>query len=139
MREYLKKTLRQNVKIKENNARYNTTRHYSLYKCNWLPFYRPFSFAPQPFDCFADTVSVELYSYLVCQQVDFSKNQLVGTLVYSQTHYIYYIFHFLLLFTINISCTDVYLLLFTPFSVTFICFVNPNNDLPLSIVRSVKH
>lgn len=39
-------------------ARYNTTRHYSLYKCNWLPFYRPFSFAPQPFDCFADTVSV---------------------------------------------------------------------------------
>ena len=76
---------------------------------------------------------------LVCQQVDFSKNQLVGTLVYSQTHYIYYIFHFLLLFTINISCTAVYLLLFTPFSVTFIRFVNPNNDLPLSIVRSVKH
>ena len=40
---------------------------------------------------------------------------------------------------VNISCTDVYLLLFTPFSVTFICFVNQNNDLPLSIVRSVKH
>lgn len=79
------------------------------------------------------------YTVTVYQQVDFSKNQLVGTLVYSQTHYIYYIFHFLLLFTINISCTDVYLLLFTPFSVTFICFVNPNNDLPLSIVRSVKH
>ena len=22
-------------------------------ECNWLPFYRPFSFASQPFDCFA--------------------------------------------------------------------------------------
>lgn len=64
---------------------------------------------------------------LVCQQVD------------SQIHYIYYIFNLLLLFTVNISCTAVYLLLFTPFSVTFIRFVNPNNDLPLSIVRSVKH
>ena len=50
---------------------------------------------------------------LVCQQVD------------SQIHYIYYIFNLLLLFT--------------PFSVTFIRFVNPNNDLPLSIVRSGKH
>ena len=40
---------------------------------------------------------------LVCQQVD------------SQIHYIYYIFNLLLLFTVNISCTAVYLLLFTPF------------------------
>ena len=25
-----------------------------MYKlCNWLPFYRPYSFAPQPFSCFA--------------------------------------------------------------------------------------
>ena len=65
----------------------------------------------------------------------------VDTLVlFTDTLYIiYYIFNFLLLFTVNISCTAVYLLLFTPFSVTFIRFVNPNNDLPLSIVRSGKH
>ena len=65
----------------------------------------------------------------------------VNTLVlFTDTLYIiYYIFNFLLLFTVNISCTAVYLLLFTPFSVTFIRFVNPNNDLPLSIVRSGKH
>ena len=37
------------------------------------------------------------------------------------------------------ECGTKHLLLFTPFSVTFICFVNQNNDLPLSIVRSVKH
>ena len=54
---------------------------------------------------------------LVCQQVD------------SQIHYIYYIFNLLLLFTVNISCTAVYLLLFTPFSVTFIRFVNTNCNI----------
>lgn len=54
---------------------------------------------------------------LVCQQVD------------SQIHYIYYIFNLLLLFTVNISCTAVYLLLFPPFSVTFIRFVNTNCNI----------
>ena len=63
----------------------------------------------------------------------------IYTILLIMLYIIYYIFNFLLLFTVNISCTAVYLLLFTPFSVTFIRFVNPNNDLPLSIVRSGKH
>mgnify|MGYP006926042512 CR=1 FL=1 len=25
-------------------------------RSNWLPFYRPFSFASQPFDCFAEDI-----------------------------------------------------------------------------------
>ena len=61
---------------------------------------------------------------LVCQQVD------------SQIHYIYYIFNLLLLFTVNISCTAVYLLLFTPFSVTFIRFVNPNCNILFAYPRN---
>ena len=33
---------------KRTKSGYNT-----LSRCNWLPFYRPYSFASQPFDCFA--------------------------------------------------------------------------------------
>lgn len=30
--------------------------------CNWLPFYRPCSFASQPFDCFAENIQFTLRS-----------------------------------------------------------------------------
>ena len=62
-------------------------------------------------------VSVKLYS---CRHTGFIHRYII---------YIYYIFNFLLLFTANISCTAVYLLLFPPFSVTFIRFVNTNCNI----------
>ena len=29
---------------------------YQVMRSNWLPFYRPYSFASQPFDCFAEDI-----------------------------------------------------------------------------------
>lgn len=29
-------------------------------RSNWLPFYRPYSFASQPFDCFAENIQFTL-------------------------------------------------------------------------------
>lgn len=31
-------------------------------RSNWLPFYRPYSFASQPFDCFAEDIQFTLRS-----------------------------------------------------------------------------
>ena len=76
-------------------------------------------------------VSVKLYS---CRHTGFIHRYII---------YIYYIFNFLLLFTANISCTAVYLLLFPPFSVTFIRFVNTNCNIlfayPLNDVNCYFH